>query len=126
VLHPDTLDMKKATFDGCNKKNSALCAASRRNRESAPRYLQCAASGNGLCGTYGQQRKKADFRNVILIMTSNAGAREVGRTLIGFDSRNVDRSAMTKEVERIFSPEFETDLMILWYSTISMKRWRCL
>ncbi|NLU25710.1 MAG: ATP-dependent Clp protease ATP-binding subunit ClpA [Hungateiclostridium thermocellum] len=54
--------------------------------------------------------KKADFRNVILIMTSNAGAREVGRTLIGFDSRNVDRSAMTKEVERIFSPEFRNRL----------------
>ncbi|HOM01672.1 MAG TPA: ATP-dependent Clp protease ATP-binding subunit ClpA [Acetivibrio sp.] len=54
--------------------------------------------------------KKADFRNVILIMTSNAGAREVGRTLIGFDSRNIDRSAMTKEVDRIFSPEFRNRL----------------
>ncbi|WP_265443136.1 ATP-dependent Clp protease ATP-binding subunit ClpA [Acetivibrio straminisolvens] len=54
--------------------------------------------------------KKADFRNVILIMTSNAGAREVGRVLIGFDSRNIDRSAMTKEVERIFSPEFRNRL----------------
>ena len=54
--------------------------------------------------------KKADFRNVILIMTSNAGAREVGRTLIGFDSRNIDRSAMTKEVARIFSPEFRNRL----------------
>lgn len=54
--------------------------------------------------------KKADFRNVILIMTSNAGAREVGRTLIGFESRNIDKGAITKEVERIFSPEFRNRL----------------
>jgi ATP-dependent Clp protease ATP-binding subunit ClpA len=54
--------------------------------------------------------KKADFRNVILIMTSNAGAREVGRALIGFDSRSVERSAILKEVERIFSPEFRNRL----------------
>ncbi|TYQ15910.1 UNVERIFIED_CONTAM: ATP-dependent Clp protease ATP-binding subunit ClpA [Acetivibrio alkalicellulosi] len=54
--------------------------------------------------------KKADFRNVILIMTSNAGAREVGRTMIGFDKRNVEASAITKEVERIFSPEFRNRL----------------
>ncbi|MCX7921512.1 MAG: ATP-dependent Clp protease ATP-binding subunit ClpA [Clostridia bacterium] len=54
--------------------------------------------------------KKADFRNVILIMTSNAGAREVGRTMIGFEKRMVDRGAITKEVERIFSPEFRNRL----------------
>jgi len=33
--------------------------------------------------------KKADFRNVILIMTSNAGAREVGRTLIGLTAETL-------------------------------------
>ncbi|MCX7745800.1 MAG: ATP-dependent Clp protease ATP-binding subunit ClpA [Clostridia bacterium] len=54
--------------------------------------------------------KKADFRNVILIMTSNAGAREIGKTLIGFEKRIIDRSAITKEVERIFSPEFRNRL----------------
>lgn len=54
--------------------------------------------------------KKADFRNVVLIMTSNAGAREVGRTMIGFESRNIDKGAMTKEIERIFSPEFRNRL----------------
>ena len=31
--------------------------------------------------------KKADFRNVILIMTSNAGARELGKPLVGFGER---------------------------------------
>ena len=54
--------------------------------------------------------KKADFRNTILIMTSNAGAREVGKTMIGFDNRNIDRSAISKEVDRIFSPEFRNRL----------------
>ncbi len=54
--------------------------------------------------------KKADFRNVILIMTSNAGAREVGKAMIGFDNRSVERSAILKEVEKIFSPEFRNRL----------------
>lgn len=54
--------------------------------------------------------KKADFRNIILIMTSNAGAREVGRTMIGFEKRAVDRGAIVKEVERIFLPEFRNRL----------------
>ncbi len=54
--------------------------------------------------------KKADFRNVILIMTSNAGAREIGKSMIGFESRAIDRDAISKEVERIFSPEFRNRL----------------
>lgn len=54
--------------------------------------------------------KKADFRNVILIMTSNAGAKEVGKSLIGFENREIDRSAILKEVERVFLPEFRNRL----------------
>lgn len=54
--------------------------------------------------------KKADFQNVILIMTSNAGAREVGRTLIGFEKRYIDQGAMAKEVEKVFLPEFRNRL----------------
>lgn len=54
--------------------------------------------------------KKADFRNIILIMTSNAGAREVGKSMIGFEKRNVDQGAIIKEVERIFLPEFRNRL----------------
>ena len=56
------------------------------------------------------QGRKADFRNVILIMTSNAGAREIGRGLIGFGDRSVDESAVDSAVERIFSPEFRNRL----------------
>lgn len=54
--------------------------------------------------------KKADFRNVILIMTSNAGARSVGKALMGFGERINNQEAITEEVERVFSPEFRNRL----------------
>lgn len=54
--------------------------------------------------------KKADFKNVILIMTSNAGAKEIGRSLIGFGERILHAEAISNEVERIFSPEFRNRL----------------
>ena len=54
--------------------------------------------------------KKADFRNVIIIMTSNAGAREIGRKKVGFDERVVKDDAITEAIERFFSPEFRNRL----------------
>ncbi|MGH4140203.1 ATP-dependent Clp protease ATP-binding subunit ClpA [Clostridium sp.] len=54
--------------------------------------------------------KKADFRNAILIMTSNAGAREASKNIIGFGDRIGSGGAITKEVERVFSPEFRNRL----------------
>ncbi|MDP4177479.1 MAG: ATP-dependent Clp protease ATP-binding subunit ClpA [Bacillota bacterium] len=54
--------------------------------------------------------KKADFQNVILIMTSNAGARDLGKTMIGFGKRTFEDEIIVKEVERIFSPEFRNRL----------------
>ena len=54
--------------------------------------------------------KKADFRNVVLLMTSNAGAREIGRPTIGFEGRPVNREAVHKAVEKTFSPEFRNRL----------------
>ena len=56
------------------------------------------------------QGRKADFRNVILIMTSNAGAREVGKNLIGFGERSVTAGALDEAVERTFTPEFRNRL----------------
>jgi ATP-dependent Clp protease ATP-binding subunit ClpA len=56
------------------------------------------------------QGRKADFRNVILIMTSNAGAREIGKELIGFGERIMDESAVDSAVEKIFTPEFRNRL----------------
>ena len=54
--------------------------------------------------------KKADFRNVILLMTSNAGAREIGRQTIGFEGLPINRDAVYKALERTFSPEFRNRL----------------
>jgi len=54
--------------------------------------------------------KHTDFRNVILIMTSNAGAREIGKTRPGFQPRTVDQSALSRAVEHFFSPEFRNRL----------------
>ena len=54
--------------------------------------------------------KKADFRNVIIIMTSNAGARKLGKTRIGFDDKLIHKDAVYEAVEKHFSPEFRNRL----------------
>lgn len=54
--------------------------------------------------------RKADFRNVVILMTSNAGAREIGRQTIGFEAKAINRDAVFTAVERIFSPEFRNRL----------------
>jgi ATP-dependent Clp protease ATP-binding subunit ClpA len=54
--------------------------------------------------------RKADFRNVILIMTSNAGARELGKSSIGFGERVIGGDAINDAVDRIFNPEFRNRL----------------
>ncbi len=56
------------------------------------------------------QGKKTDFRNVILIMTSNVGAKQVGNHLIGFGERKIAKSAIEDAVKRHFSPEFRNRL----------------
>ena len=56
------------------------------------------------------QGRKADFRNVIIIMTSNIGADKVGKNSIGFLSEKKDNSAMMEEVKRVFKPEFRNRL----------------
>jgi ATP-dependent Clp protease ATP-binding subunit ClpA len=54
------------------------------------------------------QGREADFRHVTLIMTSNAGAREMAALGIGFDSGRAGDGR--KEIERLFSPEFRNRL----------------
>lgn len=56
------------------------------------------------------QGRKADFRNIILIMTSNAGAASVGKNLIGFGSGKVDDTAIEEAVKKTFQPEFRNRL----------------
>ena len=54
--------------------------------------------------------KKADFRNVTLIMTSNAGAQEMAAGSIGFHDAGAVRSKGKKAIEKMFSPEFRNRL----------------
>ncbi len=55
--------------------------------------------------------KKADFRNVILIMTSNAGARELASGTIGFQAgENDSKHKSMKAIEKAFTPEFRNRL----------------
>lgn len=50
--------------------------------------------------------RKVDFRNVVLIMTSNAGARFAHKASVGFERKVNAGEAMAKEVKNVFSPEF--------------------
>jgi ATP-dependent Clp protease ATP-binding subunit ClpA len=66
--------------------------------------------------------RKADFRQVILVMTSNAGSREMSVKPIGFaHDRGRDAKARGKQaLERLFSPEFRNRLdAIVSFSSLS-------
>jgi ATP-dependent Clp protease ATP-binding subunit ClpA len=55
--------------------------------------------------------KKADFRNVILIMTSNVASQEMDRNVVGFGDRVADvQSGGKAAINRLFSPEFRNRL----------------
>ena len=53
--------------------------------------------------------RKADFRNVILIMTTNAGAANMSRASIGFSEQDHTKDGMD-EIKRAFTPEFRNRL----------------
>ena len=53
--------------------------------------------------------RKADFRNVVLVMTTNAGAQEASRASIGFTHQNHASDAM-EVIRRMFTPEFRNRL----------------
>ncbi|MDQ3130459.1 MAG: AAA family ATPase, partial [Acidobacteriota bacterium] len=54
--------------------------------------------------------KKADFRNVILIMTTNAGARELSSGGVGFRNQSDSKGNAKGAIERTFTPEFRNRL----------------
>ena len=54
--------------------------------------------------------KKADFRNVILIMTTNAGARELSSGGVGFRNQSETKGQAKGVIERTFTPEFRNRL----------------
>jgi ATP-dependent Clp protease ATP-binding subunit ClpA len=53
--------------------------------------------------------RKTDFRNVILILTSNAGAQEMGRRSVGFTTQDNSTDGM-EVINRTFTPEFRNRL----------------
>jgi len=53
--------------------------------------------------------RKADFRNVVLVMTTNAGAQEMSRPSIGFTQQDHSTDAM-EAIKRLFTPEFRNRL----------------
>ena len=53
--------------------------------------------------------RKADFRNVILVMTTNAGAREMDRQSIGFTQQDHSTDGVSA-IQRMFTPEFRNRL----------------
>ena len=53
--------------------------------------------------------RKADFRNVILVMTTNAGAANMSRASIGFSEQDHSKDGMD-EIKRAFTPEFRNRL----------------
>ena len=53
--------------------------------------------------------RKTDFRNVIIVMTTNAGADRISRSSIGFTIQDHSSDVM-EEIKRVFSPEFRNRL----------------
>ena len=56
------------------------------------------------------QGKQADFRNAIIIFTSNAGSKDVDKNYIGFGKSSYGNEAMLDAVKTTFSPEFRNRL----------------
>ena len=59
--------------------------------------------------------RKADFKNAIIIMTSNAGAKNIGKVMTGFGERKFESSILKEAVNRTFSPEFRNRLDTIVY-----------
>ena len=66
--------------------------------------------------------RKADFRNAIIIMTSNVGARQLDVNSIGFGGDSQTELATRKEVEKFFAPEFRNRLdSTVYFNQLSLE-----
>ncbi len=62
--------------------------------------------------------RKADFRNVILVMTTNAGVAETEKKSIGLIQQDHSPDAMS-EIKKVFTPEFRNRLdNIIWFNSL--------
>ena len=60
--------------------------------------------------------RKVDFRNVVLVMTTNAGVQETIRKSIGFKQQDHSHDALS-EINKVFTPEFRNRLDgIIWFN----------
>ena len=65
--------------------------------------------------------RKADFRNVVLIMTTNAGAQESARNSIGFSEQDHSSDAL-EVLKKMFAPEFRNRLdSIVQFGALSLE-----
>ncbi len=65
--------------------------------------------------------RKADFRNVILVMTTNAGAEEMSRASIGFTQQDHSSDGMAV-IKKHFSPEFRNRLdTIIQFASLDLE-----
>lgn len=65
--------------------------------------------------------RKADFRNVVLVMTTNAGVQETIRKSIGFKQQDHSHDAMS-EINKTFTPEFRNRLdNTIWFNHLDEK-----
>ena len=96
-------------IDRCHRQATSRGAAAGRNRESAPRPVQYLVAVMDHGKLTDHNGKHIDFRNVIIIMTTNAGASELAKPAIGFERQERIGDDM-EAIERTFTPEFRNRL----------------
>lgn len=65
--------------------------------------------------------RKTDFRNVIIVMTTNAGAERMSRTSVGFTTQD-NSSDVMESIKQMFSPEFRNRLdAIIQFNSLDMR-----
>ncbi len=73
------------------------------------------------------QGRQADLRNVVVIMTSNAGAHRIGQSRIGFGDRVMNQEAIDEDLKNIFTPEFRNRLdKVVPFNSLDSQVIRCI
>lgn len=66
------------------------------------------------------QGRKVDFKNCLIVMTSNAGAADVAKGLIGFGDKNDKKTVSAEAIKKTFAPEFLNRLdHVIYFNTLS-------
>ena len=66
------------------------------------------------------QGRKVDFKNCLIVMTSNAGAIDVAKGLIGFSGKDDKKTVSAEAIKKTFAPEFINRLdHIVYFNTLS-------